>query len=55
MINYGFQEYSFQTIYASTDLENKASLAVLKRLGMQYVKQENIEGKETTFYKLKQN
>lgn len=53
MVDYGFQEYSFKTINASTDLENNSSIAVLERLGMKYIKQENIEGKETTFYELK--
>ena len=53
MVDYGFKEYGFKTIYASTDLENKSSLAVLKRLGMSYIKQENIDGKETIFYYLK--
>lgn len=55
MVNYGFQEYNFKTIYASTDLDNKASLSVLERLGMKYIKQENIDGKETTFYQLESN
>ena len=55
MLDYGFKEYDFKTIYASTDLENKSSLAILKRLGMSYVKQENIDGKETIFYQLRAN
>ncbi|MGK7895674.1 MAG: GNAT family N-acetyltransferase [Xenococcus sp. (in: cyanobacteria)] len=55
MIDYGFKEYEFKTINASIDLENKSSIDVLKRLGMQYIKQENIDGKETIFYQLKSN
>ena len=43
------------TINASTDLENKSSLAVLKSLGMEYIKQENIDDKETLFCQLKLN
>ena len=53
MLDYGFKEYGFKTINASTDLENKNSLAVLERLGMKYVKQENIDNKETLFYQLR--
>ena len=53
MIDYGFKEYGFEIINASTDLANKKSAVVLERLGMSYLKQENIDGKETIFYQLK--
>ena len=52
MLDYGFKEYNFETIYASTDLENKSSLAVLERLGMNYLKQEYINNKATVFYQM---
>ena len=52
MIDYGFKEYGFNTINASTDLDNKSSMAVLARLGMKSIKQANIDGKETIFYQL---
>ena len=55
MIDYGFKEYGFKTINASTDLDNKSSIAVLARLGMKSIKQENIDGKETIFYQLQLN
>ena len=53
MLDYGFKVYGFETIYASTDLDNKSSLAVLERMGMKYLKQENIDNKETVFYQIK--
>ena len=52
ILDYKFNEYNFETIYASTDLENKTSLAVLERLGMNYLKQEYINNKETVFYQM---
>jgi ribosomal-protein-alanine N-acetyltransferase len=51
-IDYGFQECGFKVIYASADVPNKASIAVMKRLGMTYQKQEMINGKEIIFYQL---
>ncbi|MBE9169952.1 GNAT family N-acetyltransferase [Pleurocapsales cyanobacterium LEGE 06147] len=54
-IDYGFQEWGFKVICASTDVPNKASIAVIKRLGMTYQKQEEINGKETIFYQLNRN
>ena len=53
MLDYGFTVYGFEEIYASTDLENKPSLAVLERLEMNHFKQENIDNKETVFYQKK--
>ena len=52
MLDYGFKVYGFEKIYASTDLDNKSSLAVLERIGMNYLKQENIDNKETVFYQI---
>ena len=51
-IDYGFDRYQFTTIYASTDPPNLASIALMKRLGMEYYKRETIEGKETIFYQI---
>jgi [ribosomal protein S5]-alanine N-acetyltransferase len=52
MLAYGFQTYGFETISASTDLPNIASIAVMERLGMTFEKQMTYEGKEIVFYKI---
>ncbi|NKB17166.1 MAG: GNAT family N-acetyltransferase [Pseudanabaena sp. CRU_2_10] len=52
MLEYGFQTYGFEIISASADLPNKASIAVMERLGMTFEKQMAYEGKETIFYKI---
>ncbi len=52
MLAYGFQTYGFETISASTDLPNTASIAVMERLGMTFEKQMTHEGKEAIFYKI---
>jgi [ribosomal protein S5]-alanine N-acetyltransferase len=51
MLEYGFQTYGFETISASTDLPNTASIAVMERLSMTFEKQMTYEGKEIIFYK----
>jgi ribosomal-protein-alanine N-acetyltransferase len=51
-IDYGFRECDFKIIYASTDVPNKASIAVMKRLGMTYQKQKEVNGQEIIFYQL---
>lgn len=52
MLAYGFQTYSFESISASTDLPNTASIAVMERLGMTFEKQMIHEGKELIFYRI---
>jgi ribosomal-protein-alanine N-acetyltransferase len=52
MLAYGFQTYGFESIFASADLPNEASIAVMKRLGMTFEKQMTQQGKEIVFYKI---
>ncbi|MBP0017080.1 MAG: GNAT family N-acetyltransferase [Cyanobacteria bacterium SBLK] len=51
-IEVGFKTFKFQQIAASTDEPNIRSIAVLERLGMFREKRQNIDGKETIFYKI---
>ena len=47
MIKYGFNQYKFATIYAACDAANLASVALMKRIGMEFYKRE----RETIFYR----
>ncbi len=55
MVHYGFHQLGFQQIRASTDLPNVASIRVLENIGMHLERQEEVNGLETTFYRLEQN
>ncbi|WP_019502619.1 GNAT family N-acetyltransferase [Pseudanabaena sp. PCC 6802] len=50
MLDYGFQTYGFARIRASCNVPNTASIAVMERLGMTFLKQEAIDGQEIIFY-----
>lgn len=50
MLAYGFQSYGFEEIRASANVPNAASIAVMERLGMTFLKQEAIDGQEIIFY-----
>lgn len=52
MLDYGFQVHGFETIWASADVPNQASIYVMQRLGMKFAKQEIVEGQELIFYQL---
>lgn len=52
IIEYAFQTLGFAYITASCDKPNIASLKVAEKLGMQWVKEEEMEGKPTVFYRL---
>ncbi|MGK7928831.1 MAG: GNAT family N-acetyltransferase [Spirulina sp.] len=52
MVKYGFETLGFTRVVASTDTPNQRSIAVLERLGMLREKQQNIDGKETIFYRI---
>jgi ribosomal-protein-alanine N-acetyltransferase len=54
MLEYGFHQLGFVTICASTDPPNRASIAVLERLGMTVEKQVIIDGRDTIFYRIEQ-
>lgn len=51
VIRYGFETLDFQTIEASTDVANAASVRVLEKLGMRYV----VDGLDTIFYTLQRD
>lgn len=50
MIQYGFEEYSFDRIIASADAPNLASLRVMEKAGMTFEKQVCINGLELVYY-----
>ncbi len=50
MMNYGFQELSFNRIEASTDADNQASTRVMERAGMNFWKRELTNGLDTIYY-----
>lgn len=52
VIRYGFDTLDFQTVVASTDVANAASIRVLEKLGMKRTRREVIEGLDTVFYEL---
>jgi ribosomal-protein-alanine N-acetyltransferase len=52
MVDYGFETYRFAVIRASADPPNVASIAVMKRLGMTFEKQETIDGHDLIFYQI---
>ena len=52
VIRYGFEELGFQSVEASTDLANKASVRVLEKLGFLFQKRELVDGLDTVFYSL---
>jgi ribosomal-protein-alanine N-acetyltransferase len=52
MLEYGFQQLGFATISSCTDPPNRASIAVLERLGMTVEKQVIIDGRDTIFYRI---
>ncbi|MBF2075218.1 MAG: GNAT family N-acetyltransferase [Synechococcales cyanobacterium C42_A2020_086] len=54
MLTYGFQSYGFDTISASANAANTASIAVMQRLGMTFQKQVTNAGQELVFYTLQQ-
>ena len=54
VIRYGFEVLNFQTIEASTDVGNAASITVLKKLGMNQQHRAVTAGLDTIFYTLHQ-
>lgn len=50
MLNYGFEELSFERIEASTDAANLASSKVMERAGMRFWKREATNGLDTIYF-----
>ena len=55
IVQYGFENLGLETIVASADVPNEASIRVLERLGMQFVKREIVHGIDLAFYRLDAN
>ena len=52
VVDYGFGTLGLETIVASADVPNGASIRVLERLGMEFVKREVVHGIDLVFYRL---
>ena len=52
VIRYAFMDLEFQSIEASTDIGNTASLRVLEKLGMAVDRRDVVDGLDTVFYTL---
>jgi len=55
IIRYSFDTLGFRYLVASCDTPNLASHKVARRLGMMKTKEETINGKPTTFYRIENN
>jgi ribosomal-protein-alanine N-acetyltransferase len=53
--DYGFGTLGLEKIVASVDVPNAASIRVLERLGMQFVKREVVHGIDLLFYEISVN
>jgi RimJ/RimL family protein N-acetyltransferase len=53
VIRYGFEILGFQTVEASTDVANAASIKVLEKLGMSFQRHAVLDGLDTIFYALR--
>lgn len=52
IIRYAFEKLGYTYLTASCDVPNTASVQVMKRLGMELVKEEEIEGKPLVHYQM---
>lgn len=52
VMRYAFDQLRFSYLTASCDVPNKASIAVMQRLGMQYCKEEVVDEKPLVFYQI---
>jgi len=50
MIRYGFEELGLPRIQASTDAQNLASVRVMEKCGMTFVRRETTNGLDTIYY-----
>jgi ribosomal-protein-alanine N-acetyltransferase len=53
MIDYGLKRLGFETVVASTDAPNEASVHVMVRAGLRFRERAVIDGLETVFYELR--
>lgn len=53
VINYAFGKLKMSMVVASTDAANTASVKVLEKLKMTFVKREVVDGLDTVFYELR--
>jgi ribosomal-protein-alanine N-acetyltransferase len=53
MLRLGFEELGFYEVIASTDAPNTASVRVMEKLGMSFLKRQNSEGLDTIYYSMK--
>ncbi|QHT68787.1 GNAT family N-acetyltransferase [Rhodocytophaga rosea] len=52
IIGYAFEKLGYTYLIASCDVPNRASVQVMKRLGMQLLKEEVQDGKPLVFYQI---
>lgn len=55
VIRYAFETLRLNTIEASTDVDNVASIRVLEKLGLSLSRHDVLEGLDTVFYSLQRN
>ena len=51
MIHYAFKELHFNEVLASGDAPNYASIGVMKKAGMKFLKRVDVNGLDTVYYK----
>lgn len=51
-LHYGFETLKIDTIFADADIENKASINVLQKVGMKWVENFDDEGYEVAWFRL---
>ncbi|MFB3079498.1 MAG: GNAT family N-acetyltransferase, partial [Lysobacterales bacterium] len=54
VLQYGFESLDVERIVASADVPNVGSIRVLEKIGMQFDKQELVDGLELIFYSIAQ-
>ena len=50
LVRFAFDELGFDEVVASTDAENTASIAVMRRAGLAFARSETIDGLDTVFF-----
>ena len=53
MLEYGFLRLRLESIQASTDFANTASVRVMQKLGMTFIKRQDSQGLDTVFYSIR--
>ena len=52
VLQYGLESLGFERIVASADVPNVGSIRVMEKIGMQFDKQEQVDGLELVFYSI---